>query len=85
MFAYCTSLKEIDLSNFNTKNVEDMEFMFSGCEKLTKVNLSGFDCSKASLQGLFYKCPKLNKDGIITSEKKIINEYEKSKKEEEEE
>ena len=75
--------KKLILSNFNTKNVENMEFMFSWCEKLIKVNLSGFDCSKAILQGMFYQCTQLNRDGIITNEKKIIEVFEKAHEEEE--
>ena len=31
MFNGCSSLKELNLNNFNTNNVEDMEFMFNGC------------------------------------------------------
>ena len=31
MFSYCSSLKELNLSNFNTNNVTNMSFMFSGC------------------------------------------------------
>ena len=36
MFSGCSSLKEINISNFNTNNVTDMSDMFSGCEKLNK-------------------------------------------------
>ena len=31
MFSGCLSLKELNLSNFNTNNVNNMRFMFSGC------------------------------------------------------
>ena len=31
MFSGCCSLKELNLSNFNTKNVTNMKGMFSGC------------------------------------------------------
>ena len=31
MFNGCSSLKELNLSNFNTNNVIDMERMFGGC------------------------------------------------------
>ena len=36
MFYECSSLTNIDLSNFNTNNVTDMEGMFFGCKKLNK-------------------------------------------------
>ena len=31
MFSGCSSLKELNLSNFNTNNVTDMSYMFYGC------------------------------------------------------
>ena len=39
MFYKCSSLKEINLSNFNTNNVTNMSRMFYKCEKLTKNNI----------------------------------------------
>ena len=36
MFFGCESLKNIDLSNFNTQNVTNMEGMFWVCESLKK-------------------------------------------------
>ena len=39
MFYGCSSLTNIDLSNFNTNNVTDMYGMFSGCSKLKKENV----------------------------------------------
>ena len=33
------SLTELDLSGFDTSNVSNMSFMFSGCDKLTKITL----------------------------------------------
>ena len=39
MFAYCSSLKELNLNNFNTSNVTNMRSMFYGCsnELLMKI------------------------------------------------
>ena len=31
MFYRCSSLKELNLNNFNTNNVTDMSYMFNGC------------------------------------------------------
>ena len=31
MFNYCNSLKELNINNFNTINVTNMDYMFSGC------------------------------------------------------
>jgi len=39
MFNKCSSLKEVNLSNFNTQNVTDMNYIFDGCSSLTKKNI----------------------------------------------
>ena len=31
MFRLCSSLKELNLSNFNTNNVTNMSHMYNGC------------------------------------------------------
>ena len=31
MFCGCSSLKELNLNNFNTNNVTNMNYMFKGC------------------------------------------------------
>ena len=38
MFSGCSSLKELNLSNFITNNVINMKVMFSGCSSLKKIN-----------------------------------------------
>ncbi len=40
IFAYCTSLEELDLSIWDTSKVKDMSFMFKNCTSLTSVDLS---------------------------------------------
>ena len=42
MFYKCYSLKELNISNFKTNNVNNMFGVFSGCSSLKKLNLSGF-------------------------------------------
>ena len=42
MFYRCLSLKELNLSNFNTDNVKNMTRIFFGCESLNALNLSNF-------------------------------------------
>ena len=39
MFYGCSSLTNIDLSNFNTNNVTNMSWMFDECSKLRKENV----------------------------------------------
>ena len=36
MFWRCSSLKELNLSNFNTNNVTNMGYMFRGCSEQLK-------------------------------------------------
>ena len=43
MFEGCISLKDLNLSNFNTKNVTNMAGMFRECKSLINLNLSHFD------------------------------------------
>ena len=43
MFSGCKNLKDINLSNFNTKNVTNMSYMFSECWEIPNINLSNFD------------------------------------------
>ena len=43
MFQNCQDLEELDLSNFNTSKVSDMESMFNQCIQLKKLDLSKFN------------------------------------------
>ena len=43
MFKWCESLTSINLSNFNTQNVNDMSDMFSWCESLKRENVKTND------------------------------------------
>ena len=46
MFKECSSLKSIDLSSFNTTNVNNMSFMFMNCSSLKKENVKISGCGK---------------------------------------
>jgi surface protein len=48
MFYDCSSLINLNLSNFNTTNVTDMSGMFYGCESLTNLNLSNFNTTNVT-------------------------------------
>ena len=55
-------LQKLNIINFNTSNVDYMNFMFSECKSLEKINLSNFDTSKVEyMDGMFNKCFSLNK------------------------
>ncbi len=48
------------LSNLNTGNVTDMQYMFYDCSLLESVDVSGFNTANVTnMSGLFYKCHKL--------------------------
>ena len=64
MFSGCSSLVNLDLSNFCTNNVRVMSSMFYGCRSLTSLDLSNFDTSNVIYMGdlhksIFSDCSKL--------------------------
>ena len=62
MFGECSSLTNIDLSNFNTDNIKDMSGMFGGCSSLINIDLSNFNTEKITkMSTVFYKCSSLVK------------------------
>ena len=46
IFKNCKNLDFIHLDNFDTRNVEDIRGMFSGCSKLKMLDLSSFNTTK---------------------------------------
>ena len=54
-------IESIDLSNFDTSNVTDMESMFYGCNSLTSIKgLENFDTSQVTnMSQMFYDCAKI--------------------------
>ena len=60
MFWGCANLKEIDLTNFDTKDVTDMNRMFEGCSSVETLDLTSFDTSKVTnMESLFAGCTSL--------------------------
>ena len=60
MFRGCEDLTSLDLSSFNTANVENMSFMFDECSSLTSLNLSSFNtASVTSMSYMFSDCSSL--------------------------
>ena len=43
MFSNCSSLKNLNVNNFDTKNVAKMEEMFNNCSSLENLNITNFD------------------------------------------
>ena len=54
MFYQCSSLKKLDLSKFNTKNVGNMNYMFYNCSKLVSINLSKFNTSNIKNRVIYF-------------------------------
>ena len=60
MFYRCSSLRSLDLSHFNTANVENMQGMFELCLSMTQLDLSSFNTSKVTdMRSMFYNCNNL--------------------------
>lgn len=77
MFSDCFSLTSLDLSGFDTSQVEDMSDMFAECNSLTSLDLSGFDTSQVtSMARMFYECSRLaslDLSGFDTSQVTYMN------------
>ena len=57
MFCGCKSLKELNISNFNTNNVKNMYNMFIGCESLKELNLDNFSTNNFTyMANMFSGC-----------------------------
>ncbi|MBO5332175.1 MAG: BspA family leucine-rich repeat surface protein [Alistipes sp.] len=61
MFRGLSTITSINFNNaFNTSNVTNMSYMFSGCEVLTALDVSNFDTSNVTnMYGMFNKCRAL--------------------------
>ena len=57
MFDGCSSLKELNLNNFNTNNVTNLDCMLYGCESLKELNLSNFNTNNVIfMNSMFVEC-----------------------------
>ena len=43
-----SSLKEVDLSSFNTSEIKDMSHLFYGCNSLEQINISSFNTNNVT-------------------------------------
>ena len=69
LFYNCPSLTQLDVSNWNTSNVKDMQYLFLGCNSLQSVgDLSNWDVSNVNyMQNMFYNCKNLQSVGDISN------------------
>ena len=57
MFSCCSSLKELNVTNFNTDKVTNMFFMFKGCSSLKELNISNFNIDNVTnMYYMFSRC-----------------------------
>ena len=62
MFYNCTSIIKLDFTNFNTKNINEMEAMSCDCSSLIDINLSNFNTNKVTnMSHMFHRCKLLSK------------------------
>ncbi|MBQ3686487.1 MAG: BspA family leucine-rich repeat surface protein, partial [Treponema sp.] len=60
MFLSCTSLTDIDLSRFDTRNSTNFTQMFNGCTNLCNLNVRGWDTSNVTdMHFMFRDCNNL--------------------------
>ena len=78
MFSDCKSLvnsdtEDINILDLDTSNVGDMSSAFSGCENLTKIDLSNLDTSSLfDMQSMFFECRNLTAEFTIKSKGDIL-------------
>ena len=57
LFSHCSSLTDLDVNNFDTKNVTNMDHMFFLCSALSDLDVSSFDTSNvANMSSMFCYC-----------------------------
>ena len=67
MFYECSSLKELNLNNFNTINVTNMSWMFHGCSSLKELNINNFNTiNVTNMSDMFSGCSSLPLLVIVT-------------------
>ena len=60
MFYDCSSLKELNLSSFNTNQVTNMAYMFDGCSSLKELNLSSLNTNHVTdMYSMFNRCSSI--------------------------
>ena len=74
MLRECKSLTNINLSNFNTKNVTNMAEMVRDCDSLTNIDLSNFNTQNVTdMSCIFDGCNSLKKQNIFSKDDKLLN------------
>lgn len=65
MFRYCSSLKQLDLSSWDTSVCSNMRELFNGCHSLETLDLSGFNTANVKdMANMFNDCYSLKSINI---------------------
>lgn len=73
-FQNCNSLKEIDLSSFNTSNVTNMNSLFSNCYALLTLDVTSFDTSNVTnMANMFTNSRTTDLDLSNFNTEKVVN------------
>ena len=67
MFYDCISLISLDLSNFKTQNVINMDNMFNNCESLISLDLSNINTQNVTNMEYMFRCCKSLKSLDLTN------------------
>ena len=72
VFYECSALTQLDLSNWDTRNIQYMISTFSGCNNLTEINCSRWNTSKVTnIQSMFASCSSIQtipvRDWVVSS------------------
>ena len=60
MFSGCSTIKSINLSAFNSNEINDMNNMFAECSSLQSIDLSSFNTTNVEdMNAMFYACSSL--------------------------
>ena len=72
MFRNCTSLTNLDLSNFELININDISYMFFGCTNLKELNINNFNSKNNPDMSWMFENFNPNCK-VICKDKEIIN------------
>ena len=73
MFRSCSSIVELNFTNFDTSKCGNFMAMFRGCNSLTTLNLSSFDTSSVTqMSDMFWDCFLLNSLDISSFDTSIV-------------
>lgn len=77
MFFGCNDLVSLDMTNFDTSRITNMDYMFGGCIALASLDVSNFDTSNVTSMGaMFSNCttlPSLDLSSFDTSKVAVTN------------